>query len=168
MPPLSPDLMSTGTAWISGAVVRSIQSEATTRAPDETGGVLLGYWSNSPVAPVITQALGPGPNAQHARKSFVPDQEFHESEIARLWRSNRHLQYLGDWHSHPNAPGSLSDADIQTLRRIAASRLARAPRPLMLILAEGPPWNPVLWSLCRIGKLLFRRYQVERWDLRAF
>lgn len=169
MPTLPSGLESSGTAWISSDVIETLLKEVTLRFPNETGGVLLGYWSESPLAPVITKAVGPGPNAQHSEKRFFPDHRFHELEVARLWESDRHLHYLGDWHSHPGAPGTLSDLDISTLRFISASRQARAPRPLMLILGDGPNWTPNIWSLRkRRSCYLFNTYRVEKWDVEVF
>ena len=169
MLPVQPDDIETlGVAWIASQVLRSICQEATATAPLETGGILLGYWSESPVAPVITYAIGPGPAAKHERSRFVPDHEFHEIEVARLWNSNPAIQYLGDWHSHPGAAGYLSEPDFATLRRIAKSRKARAPRPLMVILEHGP-WNPVAWSLrSRTEYLVWKSFVIERWTVRPF
>src|SRR5687768_12523634 len=89
MPSLQPDIKSVGVAWIASRVLRSISREASSAAPFETGGILLGYWSHPPVAPVITQAVGPGPNATHEHTRFVPDYDFHESEVARLCKVDR-------------------------------------------------------------------------------
>lgn len=158
-----------GTAWLSSAVLASISREADVAVPCETGGVLLGYWSESPVEPVITHVVGPGPLAKHARDSFVPDHRFHNSEVARLCEVNPTLQYLGDWHTHPGAAGYLSTADYATLRKIAVSRTARAPRPLMLILGFGPRWEPVAWSLRKKKKcLVLPSFVIERWNITTF
>lgn len=168
--PLQPDIAVSGTMWVSCGVLSVLWQEATSTAPRETGGILLGYWSESPAVPVVTHAIGPGPFAKHERDRFVPDHDFHESEIARLYRQSKcTLQYLGDWHSHPSNPGCLSNADYMTLCRIASSRKARAPRPLMLILAYGPRWEPVAWSLCRRKKILaIGSFVVERWSVATF
>jgi integrative and conjugative element protein (TIGR02256 family) len=167
MSPVQSKLIPSGTAWISSAVLNSLVEMANSSAPLETGGVLLGYWSESPV---VLDAVGPGPKARHDRFHFLPDQGYHEAEIARLYReSNCSLQYLGDWHSHPGQSGVMSKLDIQTLRRIANSRKARASRPIMLILAYGPDWKPVVWSL-RKAKRLFGVYSyvTESWTVASF
>src|SRR3989442_1461190 len=91
-----------GLAWIAKTVLQTMVVEARRRAPNETGGVLLGYWADAGRQVVITDAVGPGPQAAHRRTSFEPDHEFQEAEIRRLYRgSGRRLAYLGDWHTHP-------------------------------------------------------------------
>jgi integrative and conjugative element protein (TIGR02256 family) len=160
----------TGTAWIASTVIATLCQEADRAAPDDTGGVLLGYWSATPAAPVITDSIGPGPHALHEPERFIPDQSFQESEISRLYaESNRKLRYLGDWHTHPGSPGSLSTKDLATMKRIAHFRSARADRPVMLILAGAPPWEPVVWTLNRVPwcKIL-KRATIECWNIQVF
>lgn len=122
-------------------------TEADRAAPSETGGVLLGYWSAKGDAAVVEHVLGPGPKAKHGRTGFMPDHEYHDEQIARLYReASGEFEYLGDWHTHPGGPASLSATDLSTLKRIARHEAARAPRPLMLLLAGGRPWRPAAWK----------------------
>jgi integrative and conjugative element protein (TIGR02256 family) len=79
-----------------------MMGEAAARYPLETGGVFMGYWADDRTA-VVTQAIGPGPNAYHHRHRFAPDQEWQTTEIAEYYRaSGRRETYLGDWHTHPD------------------------------------------------------------------
>lgn len=136
-----PDLL-----WISREVIASIVAECDRAAPAETGGVLLGYLSEGIGGRVATHVIGPGPDAVHEEDCFVPDHEYQLEEIARLYEaSGRHLEYLGDWHSHPSAEGYLSDKDLRTLERIAKSRTARVDCPVMLVMAGRNGWHPSAW-----------------------
>jgi integrative and conjugative element protein (TIGR02256 family) len=130
--------------------------EADQRAPSETGGILLGRWCSSEEA-VVEYAVGPGPRAVHRRDYFQPDHDFHDVEIARLYRKSPGLEYLGDWHTHPGGPAYLSLLDMQTLERIAREESARAPKPVMLILAHGRPWTVSAW--CMQKRPGARRYE---------
>jgi integrative and conjugative element protein (TIGR02256 family) len=137
--------------WLSNEVSSALKLEAARRAPWETGGVLLGYWSPVGDEPVVTSYIGPGPNAVHQRYRFLPDHCFHLTEIARQYEaSGRRLTYLGDWHTHPGGGGGLSELDSKTLLQIARKPAARAPRPLMVVLAPGPCWSIHAWR----GELL--------------
>ena len=114
--------------------------------PNETGGVLLGYWLQAGVEVVITAMVGPGPRARHRRTTFCPDYDFQEHEIARHYaESGRRTEYLGDWHSHPKGGVGLSRKDRRTLAAIATYAEARAPTPLMAILAGRPRWHFAVW-----------------------
>ena len=138
---LSPDY-----CFLTHAVVEAMVREAADRAPDETGGVLLGVSSDSGVW--VQSVIGPGRNAIHRRTSFVPDAEFQRLQIGEAYTAaGRRLEYLGDWHSHPQTAAYLSKIDVKTLRGIAKHKEARQPRPVMAIVAGGDPWRLAVWRL---------------------
>lgn len=138
--------LTVGTAWIGESVVEVLRAEADRTFPLETGGVLLGYWVRPGEEVVIVEAVGPGPGAVHRERRFRPDRDYQEAQIARRYHEfGRYHTYLGDWHTHPSEAPRLSRLDRRTLRAIARDRHARAPMPLMAILADGAPWSLVLW-----------------------
>lgn len=150
-------------AWIAESVLDELTAECCSADSVETGGVLLGYWGNSPQEPVITHSIGPGPEAVHERDRFQPDHRYQLGEIARLYESSdRTLQYLGDWHSHPTGGGGLSAVDRRTLRRIARCRTARAESPLMVVLAGESAWELYTW----IQERIWRWRCVPSWAVR--
>src|SRR3546814_733472 len=99
-----------------------------------TGGTVMGLWAD-PSTAVITAAIGPGPNALHQHRNFLPDQDWQLMQIAEHYEeSGRRETYLGDWHSHPNASsGDLSWLDRRVLRRIIRAPEARCVRPLAAV-----------------------------------
>lgn len=122
--------------------------EASARAPNETGGVLLGVAAGSTVW--IEVVIGPGPNALHRRGYFVPDADYHQQQIATAYeRSGRRLAYLGDWHTHPGMSAYLSGTDYKTLRAIGRYIPARQVRPIMAVLGHEHPWELCVWRLQR-------------------
>jgi len=136
------------TVWLKGSALARMTDEADKEFPRETGGVLMGYWSNDTFQAVITHVIGPGPNAVHHLDSFTPDGEFQLSEIERIYReSGRIITYLGDWHTHPIGGGEPSKRDRKTLRKIASDPEARAPNPLMAILDRKDGWRETVWVL---------------------
>lgn len=114
----------------------------------------MGYWAEPDV--VITDAIGPGPKAVHYKIGFLPDAQFHEMEVARIYgQSGRLSTYLGDWHTHPRGSTRLSRRDKRTLQRIACSSDARCPKPLMAVLAGGKrKWTTDVWRFNRTGFLM--------------
>lgn len=132
------------TAWVDKRLLGQMREESKRWFPQETGGVLMGYWSDQDAT--ITDIIGPGPKALHTRYSFTPDAKWQEDEIARLYdESGRVKTYLGDWHSHPYGTSCLSVKDLVTLIRVALYKPARAPKPLMGILYNNPHWELVVW-----------------------
>jgi integrative and conjugative element protein (TIGR02256 family) len=140
-----------GKAWIPDEVSKLLVKEATSAFPNETGGVLMGYWGVAYSEVVVTHAVGPGPLALHYRKSFLPDATYQENEIARIYEdSNRISTYLGDWHTHPKGSSFLSYRDKRTLRRIADHSDARCSIPIMAVLGGGDnDWFMRVWKYQR-------------------
>lgn len=130
--------------WLAKSVLAGLLTEAIDGYPNETGGILVGYWGSSDQQPVITGMIGPGPDAVHKRFDFVPDSHFHQHELERVYfESGKISAYLGDWHVHPDGSTRMSTKDKRTLKRIARHKPARATKPLMLILG-GDLENPEL------------------------
>lgn len=107
--------------------------------PKETGGVLLGHHAhNDPLSASVQHLVGPGPGARHEARGFAPDHEWQAERVAELWRDDRNLEYLGDWHTHPGGSPGLSPLDKDALRVITRSVDAQQDRPVMLVLALHP------------------------------
>jgi integrative and conjugative element protein (TIGR02256 family) len=145
------------TIWLPNRALRAMTEEAERTFPNETGGVLMGYWSASESEVVVTHVIGPGPLAVHEAVRFTPDADYQEQEISRWYLADalRHT-YLGDWHSHPEGGTTLSPIDYRTLCKIASYEMARAPTPLMAVLSLNGQWSlsvwryqkPVFWPFC--------------------
>lgn len=140
-------LMSGVTVWLSAQTLSSLRTEADRQFPLETGGALIGYWSDAQTV-VVTEFVGPGPDSVHGRYSYQHDHKWEASQIAIHYdRSGRSQVYIGDWHTHPEAKsGDLSGTDRRSIRRVIKSREARACRPLMAVLFGSPEqWTPSVW-----------------------
>lgn len=131
------------------ALLVAMREIADTHFPNEAGGALMGYMNDDALGVVITHVIGPGPEATHNRASFIPDYPYQETEIGRLYNeSQRTLVYLGDWHSHPNGPASLSGTDRRALMNIANFPEARINSPIMILLSgRTGKWNTHAWQL---------------------
>lgn len=130
------------TIWLSRPIMTVIRDLAALFYPVETGGVLLGWRDGGDR--IITGLVGPGPNALHGRYTFLPD---HAWQIARIREafdaSLGDLDYLGDWHTHPDGLAEMSNMDCKTLSRIER----RVKSPLMMIAAgSGKNWTINGWS----------------------
>jgi integrative and conjugative element protein (TIGR02256 family) len=114
----------------------AMASEVSISGSNETGGILLGYWMAPYEHAVITRIIGPGPRAIHSKSEFVPDSEWQERQVARIYEgSSRVVTYLGDWHDHVNHGPKPSPIDHLAAKSIADFEAARCPVPLMLILS---------------------------------
>ena len=130
--------------WLPKELRDEMSMHARIALPNESGGVLMGYDAGNGV--VVEAVIGPGPRALHEQAGFVPDYEFQQREISRVYEtSGRRHTYLGDWHSHPGGRPMLSRKDKRTLRAIAKHRPARAPNPVMVILIGDEPCELAAW-----------------------
>jgi integrative and conjugative element protein (TIGR02256 family) len=137
--------------------------------PNETGGVLIGYWLKNSEGVVITEAVGPGPCSKHEETRFIPDWSYHESEIARFYEeSGRMHTYLGDWHSHPYSSTRLSITDRRTLLKIAKHKEARVPTPLMAVIGTNDPPTIQVWRYLPSGMFGIFRDKIVALKLRQF
>lgn len=159
-----------GSAWISDSAMAKMTVEADRSAPNETGGLLLGYWRVRYSVVVITDVIGPGLRATHEPTRFIPDADYQEMELARRFRLDPERNgYLGDWHTHPRGIAQLSRQDRSTLFSIATHREARAPAPLMLVLTAQPDWVAMIWRygpVVQTGRLY--RAPSSRLNLRSY
>jgi integrative and conjugative element protein (TIGR02256 family) len=102
----------------------------------EAGGILLGFRRDTHLH--IAMATPPGPRDQRTRYHFFRDVEFH-SQIALLeWAKNQEtMDYVGEWHTHPEGNPQPSTLDLREWRQICHRR-----REPMVFVIQGilGPW----------------------------
>lgn len=122
----------TASQWkyrISSNALSLIIGECQIRYPKETGGILIG-WRDGLIFQ-IEIAIGPGPNAIHKRNSFTRDGNFSQSQLDRIViETNGRLDYLGEWHSHPNKTGP-SFTDFNSLNKIKTDLFYNIADPIL-------------------------------------
>lgn len=129
--------------WISQCALAQLTDEANRTYPLETGGVLVGYRSEDHSV-VVSDVLGPGPEARHRRHRFEPDHNWQCAQLDRIFQETEGQSvYLGDWHTHPDGVPEMSWLDRRTLRGIAMHTEAKVAYPVMLIGAGSlqGEWN---------------------------
>ena len=99
-------------------------SEAARHPDQETGGVLLGYFSPEGCESWETPQVLVRARSRSLRQ-FHPDIAWQRQEVAvNTPSSGRINTYLGDWHTDPNGVLVLSPTDRRTLRRISQTATA--------------------------------------------
>ena len=99
--------------------------------PDETGGILVGYYEDSHTA-IITKATKEPLGSEHhplcfyrAKKGLIPF-------LDKCWKKGEY--YLGEWHYHPGGSPIPSATDVQAMAKIAQYKKLRCPEPLLIII----------------------------------
>jgi proteasome lid subunit RPN8/RPN11 len=116
-------------------VARDLISWSARRAPQETGGILLGaLGDDNPwvMCAVEVRPLRPAPSAYEIPKGITSDL------VLAARQEDTRLGYLGDWHSHPADIGA-SWRDRATYRgAVSFARWHSDTRPIMLVVRRGP------------------------------
>lgn len=118
-----------------------IRRRATART--ETGGILLGEIDDASGVAWVTSATGPPPDSQAFEHLFVCGVEGVEKRVkCSVNATGGAEQFLGLWHSHPNAIAHPSDLDETGMRTVLLP-IERAPRRAFLLIIGG---SSEMWS----------------------
>jgi integrative and conjugative element protein (TIGR02256 family) len=126
------------TVCISKAVLKKVHCIRKECLPNETGGVLIGYFDRQHYAIYIVDAL-PAPQDSIERPIlFIRGIHGLQKEISRIKKATMsHLDYVGEWHSHPpRCSPELSGIDRRELRTLTEEMSAANLPALMLIVAD--------------------------------
>lgn len=123
--------------------------------PQETGGILIGYYTPDLRKAVVTRVEPPPPDSRCGPNWFSRGIQGLTEKLSSLWLDPRQRQYyLGEWHLHPNAPPSPSSQDCGQLQSIAESEPCHCPEPLLVIVGGSPRSWPVSVHVFRRGQMV--------------
>jgi len=111
---------------------------------DETGGILLGYYSKALDCAVVTHVTEAPSDSKSGRTWFVRGVQGLQRLVDRLWQRDR-TYYLGEWHFHPYGAPRPSQTDLNQMWEIASASQYHCPEPVLLILGGDPSSD---WSAC--------------------
>lgn len=122
---------------VTQVVLKLMQTLISENPKVETGGVLAGYVDESGDV-VVTHASEPGPKAIKLATKFEKDIEFCQKFLDDLfYETEKHIEYVGEWHSHPNERNQPSGTDIKSLTQIAYQKEYLTDMPLMIIFSNA-------------------------------
>lgn len=154
------------TVWLAKSALRAMYEESSSLYPLESGGILLGWRDGGDR--IVVNALGPGPQALHGRHRFLPDHAWQVFHIRQIFEESiGDIDYLGDWHSHPDGGAAMSAEDQSTLKRISR----RVRKPLMLILSgvsNNESWTFDCWKGNLHRGFILRRFEVFAQEVKLF
>src|SRR4051812_10740880 len=95
----------------------SISKEFCRHFPNETGGILIGRYSEDLRIATVTRAETKTSDSISGRTWFIRGRSGLTKLLGQLWGSGQY--YLGEWHTHPEGPPVPSTTDDAQLQRIA-------------------------------------------------
>lgn len=133
------------TVQLHGSITAQIRENANQALPNETGGLLLGWWDGSEV---IVEGVVEVPDDQATSHSWTRRERWAQEALDHLIydEQNKFVGYVGDWHSHPAECGA-SNADLASLRR------ASLRYNLPIVLVVHPPSSKLYLYAARKGRL---------------
>ena len=145
-----------GWILVENTVMGVISQHIQTR-PDslEAGGILIGYRRANHLH--IVALTEPHPQDRRSVTSFERISPFHQEQALVLWKqSGGQLDYLGEWHTHPERKPSPSGIDKREWRKLYFRRLT----PLIFIIAGTEGY----WYGMGVGQQLRPCFPLARGD----
>jgi integrative and conjugative element protein (TIGR02256 family) len=102
----------------------------------ETGGILLGHYTQSHDMAIVTEVAGPPPDSTHGSSFFIRGIKGLQQLINQLWRRKHY--YIGEWHYHPFANPDPSGTDEQQMLDFARDKPMNCPEPILLLMGGDP------------------------------
>lgn len=114
---------------VESRLLDDIRRKAASGWPNEAGGLLVGWIDDEKVAHV-SQQLAPAKEVA-TRGSYYRE----VAGMDDLWKAlyQQGLEYLGEWHSHPNGTAKYSVMDQEAIKRVYEDDGVVLSKPLMLI-----------------------------------
>ena len=104
----------------------------------ETGGIIIGRYSDDQVTAVVDRVTGPPPDSKHLFTRFLRGVQGLQALLNRVWSKPERQYYLGEWHYHPRPNPAPSAEDIGQMQEIAKSERYACPEPVLLIVYGQP------------------------------
>ena len=108
--------------------------------PNETGGVLVGKYSEDLKWAEIHGITGPPFFSKGRRASFYRSNFGLKRILDDAWDDGNY--YIGEWHYHPNAASQPSLTDTRQMIKISKNQHLHCPEPIIIIIGgQIDNWN---------------------------
>jgi hypothetical protein len=116
---------------------RQIDRECSRSGAFETGGILVGHYTNDNSTAFVTEALLPPKDSSRSTNWFHRGVAGLKGVLAMRWKSEFRTFYIGEWHYHPSRVVKPSVDDMAQMHAINADPLFQCREPVMIIVGQG-------------------------------
>lgn len=137
--------------------IRRMTLQCTKSYPDETGGILVGFYNSDLDCAIVTNVFFAAQDSKKGKTWFHRGVYGLQNILNKLWtRHNRY--YLGEWHFHPGGVPIPSWTDMNQMLSISSSSRIHCPEPVLLIfsgtnLMDGMSFRVYVFSKEKILEL---------------
>lgn len=117
---------------INDRILNSIKSECIKVNNKETGGILIGKYSEDNSNAIISSVTGPPKDSKQKKCAFERGVIGLNSIIDYNWDLGYY--YLGEWHFHPNTSSQPSTIDNKQMKKFAMNKSLKCPEPILLVI----------------------------------
>ena len=128
---------------ISSLILKNLHDLCSESYPYETGGILIGRYSEDLTWAIITSITNAPMASRHTPCLFVRSNQGVLAQLKGLWKWDQY--YLGEWHYHPNASPKPSGLDSKTMFNLSKNKSLHCPEPILFIVGGNPrDWQQYL------------------------
>jgi|ERR1700677_2822370 len=113
------------------SICRRMNNLCRLRHPLETGGILIGHYTQKLDCAVVVAATGSPLDSKRSTRSFQRGIRHLQRLLDLYWATGEY--YLGEWHYHSSGTTTPSHEDLIEMQKIARSPEMNCPIPLLLI-----------------------------------
>lgn len=118
---------------IEDSLLEKLTKVALQNSPNESGGFLVGYYSQDFMTLHITDFVLP---LQQKSSSFLFERSIIGiKEVFNKLFVTKKYYYIGEWHTHPSASSMYSQTDLKAMIEIATCETVNITNPILLILS---------------------------------
>lgn len=103
----------------------------------ETGGILVGYYTQDESMAIVTEALPPPKDSARSLSWFYRGVAGLRGLLAKRWNGDRRTYYIGEWHYHPASIVEPSGEDLKQMGGISADSRYQCREPIMIIVGQA-------------------------------
>lgn len=103
----------------------------------ETGGILIGSYSNDLAVALVSEATPPPADSKRGRSWFVRGVRGLSETLSKRWKAKQRTFYIGEWHFHPANHIEPSSDDFAQMIRISRAREYQCEEPVLLIMGAS-------------------------------
>ncbi len=120
-----------------GGLIAKIKAQRLSALPHETGGSILGITDLKSKSIVLVDTMPPPPDSESSPTHFIRGKEGQLEALKKVHDLTAGIvDYVGDWHSHPNGCSVMPSADDHILFTTLVSRMRVEGLPAVMLIVS--------------------------------